>query len=100
MRRSVRRKLNQVISELVMAMARYSASADERETTDCFFDFQEIKDEPRNMQKPETERLVSGQDAQSESQYVVMSRLCSEEKKRPCPGAPLMYFRILKAADK
>jgi hypothetical protein len=44
-------------------MARYSAPAEDRDTTDCFLDFQEIKDEPRNMQNPETERLVSGQDA-------------------------------------
>jgi len=96
----VRRKRSQVISELVVAMARYSAFAEDRDTTDCFLDFQEIKDEPRNMQNPETERLVSGQDAQSKSQYAIRSKVLTEGKKRPCPGAPLRYFRILKAAVK
>ncbi|KAG5255276.1 MICROTUBULE ORGANIZATION family protein [Salix suchowensis] len=33
-------------------------SAEDRDTTDCFLDFQEIKDEPRKIQNPETERLV------------------------------------------
>jgi hypothetical protein len=41
-------------------MAWYSISTEDRDTIDCFLDFQEIKDEPRNMQKPEMERLVSG----------------------------------------
>jgi hypothetical protein len=81
-------------------MARYSTSTEDRDTTDCFLDFQEIKDEPRNMQKPETERLVSGHDAQSESQYAMRSKVLIEGKKRPCPGAPLRYFRTLNAAVK
>jgi hypothetical protein len=63
-------------------------------------DFQEIKDEPRNMQKPKTERLVSRHDAQSESQYAMRSKVLIERKKRPCSEAPLRYFRILNAAVK
>ncbi|XP_031095056.1 cationic peroxidase 1-like [Ipomoea triloba] len=44
----------------VAAMALYSASEDDRDTVICFLDFQEIKADPRNIQKPEIERLVSG----------------------------------------
>lgn len=53
---------------LVPGRARYSASAEERDVVDCFFDFQETKESPRKIQKPVTERLVSGQEAQSASQ--------------------------------
>lgn len=54
-------------SQLVKAMARYSASAEERETVVCFFDFHEINESPRKMQKPVTDLLVSAQPAQSQS---------------------------------
>jgi hypothetical protein len=81
-------------------MARHSTSTEDRDTTDCFLDFQEIKDEPKNMQKPEIEHLVSGHDDQSESQYAMRSKVLIEGKKKPCPGAPLRYFRTLNAAVK
>lgn len=49
-------------------MARYSASADERDTVLCFFVFHEIGLEPRRTQKPVVDRRVVGHPAQSESQ--------------------------------
>ena len=55
-----------MISQVTLAMARYSASAEERDTVCCFLDFQEMKKEPRNTQNPEIERLMSWQEAQSE----------------------------------
>lgn len=60
--------MSQTISLVVLAKARYSASAEDREVVDCFFDFQETNESPRKTQKPVTERLVSGQEAQSASQ--------------------------------
>jgi hypothetical protein len=41
---------SQVNSAQVTAMERYSASAEDLETTDYFLDFQEIKEEPRKIQ--------------------------------------------------
>lgn len=57
-----------VISKHVAAIARYSASADERATLVCFFDFQEINESPKKIQYPEIERRVTVRHAQSESQ--------------------------------
>ncbi|KAD5961823.1 hypothetical protein E3N88_13296 [Mikania micrantha] len=47
-RRSVRSHRIQRTSLTVMALERYSASAEERETTDCFFVYQEIGAPPRS----------------------------------------------------
>lgn len=41
-----------------------SWSSEDLETIDCFLDFQEIKECPRKMQKPEKECLVCKQNAQ------------------------------------
>jgi len=41
-----------------MAIARYSASADDLDTFVCFFDFHEIIEEPRKMQYPDTDLRV------------------------------------------
>jgi hypothetical protein len=57
-----------MISQVALAIALYSASAEERETTLCFFVFQEIMLEPKKMQYPVVERRVVGKLAQSESQ--------------------------------
>ncbi|MDV3194007.1 MAG: hypothetical protein Q8835_03070 [Sweet potato little leaf phytoplasma] len=54
-------------SLVTAANALYSASAKDLETVGCFFDFHEIKDSPRNTQKPETDFLVSRQAPQSAS---------------------------------
>lgn len=48
------------------AKAGYSASDEDLETVVCFLDFQEIKDVPLRMEKPETKRRVVAQEAQSE----------------------------------
>ena len=55
-------------SETALAMARYSASALDLETMVCHLDDHEMKEEPRKTQKPDVERLVSGQPAQSASE--------------------------------
>ena len=49
-----------MISQVVLAIERYSASTEEHDTTYCFLDLHEMREEPRNTQKPETERRVLG----------------------------------------
>lgn len=51
----------------VVAMAQYSASAEDQETVVCFLDLHEMGEEPNIMQQPVIERHVFGQLAQSES---------------------------------
>lgn len=46
-------------------MALYSNSTENCDTVCCFLDFHEIKDSPRKTQKPVTDLLESGQEAQS-----------------------------------
>ena len=46
------------ISQVVVARARYSASAEDRLTVTCFFDFHEINELPRKIAKPVTLLLV------------------------------------------
>jgi hypothetical protein len=82
---------NQVISQLVMAMALYSASAEERETMDYFLERQERRESPKKMQKPMTDLRVSEQPAQSESQNPLSCKELIEEKNSPCLGVPLRY---------
>lgn len=48
-------------------IARYSDSAEDMETVGCFLDFQDISDEPKNIQYPVVDRLLSLQDPQSAS---------------------------------
>ena len=74
-----------------VARALYSASDEDRERVDCFFDFQLIKDDPRKTQNPIVDRRELGQVAQSESQNPFIYRLELLGKKRPCPGVVLMY---------
>ena len=57
-----------MISQGVTAIALYSASADDLEIVDCFFALQEINESPKKTQYPVTDFLVSGQEAQSESE--------------------------------
>ncbi|GAA0161952.1 hypothetical protein LIER_18151 [Lithospermum erythrorhizon] len=52
-------------------MARYSASAKERDTINCFLAFQDVGAPPRNTNMPDNERRMSGQLAQSESHHPV-----------------------------
>jgi len=74
-----------------VARALYSAFDEDRETVDCFFYFQLIKDDPRKTQNPVVDRRELGQVAQSESQNPFICRFELLGKKRPCPGAVLMY---------
>ena len=71
MLKSLSRANSQVISQVALAIALYSASAEERETIGCFLDFHEIKESPRKMQKPVTDLRESGHRAQSESAKAV-----------------------------
>ena len=65
--KSLIRKRIHVILQLAVAMARYSASAEERDTVVRFLDYQEIKESPSMVQNPVVECLVIGQLPQSES---------------------------------
>ena len=42
--------LNQIISQVVEAIAIYLASAEDRDIVACFLDFHETRESPRNMQ--------------------------------------------------
>lgn len=61
-------RTSHVISEATGAMARYSASKEDLETMCCFLDFQEIGVLPKRITYTVTDRLVSKQAPQSESQ--------------------------------
>ena len=61
-------------------MARYSASADEREMVGCFFDLQETNESPRKMQNPVTDQRESKHFPQSASQK--LSALNSNLQKK------------------
>jgi len=65
---SRRTKLIQVSSADVEASARYSASVEDRLTVDCFLAAQDMRLEPRYVQKPVVDLLVSTHPAQSESE--------------------------------
>lgn len=58
----------QTISQEVVAMALYSASAEDLQTVLCFLVPQDTKESPNLIQKPVSDLRVIGQDAQSESQ--------------------------------
>ena len=47
-------------SQVQIAIALYSASAEDLETVDCFFDFHETNESPMNIQYPVIDLLVSG----------------------------------------
>lgn len=61
-------RVSQVSSATKRHIDEYSASADERKTEVCFFDFQEMEDPPKLIKNPPTKRRKSGHDAQSASQ--------------------------------
>ena len=68
---------------MVAAMARYSASAEEREMVGYFLDFQETSESPKKMQKPVVDFLESVQDPQSASVKALICNGDKAEKKRP-----------------
>ena len=57
-----------MISETTAAMLLYSASAELLLTVYCFLDFQDMIEFPSFTKYPNTDLLVLGHDAQSESQ--------------------------------
>src|SRR3954471_9983281 len=81
--KSFNKFFNQVISQHVEAMERYSASAVDRATVVCFFVFHEIGDCPRNTQYPVTDLLVSLHRAQSASQNALNWSLLVEDNRIP-----------------
>lgn len=96
---SLKRAESQVISHDARALDRYSASAVERATTDCFFIFHEMGDAPRRTQNPVVDHLDMGQVAQSLSQYALSSATEEENNKMPCPGFELIYRSSLTSAS-
>ena len=81
------------ISQVTAAMDLYSASEEERDRVSCFLDFRQIKDYPRNMQKPVVDRRVSGQEAQSESQKAFQLNIRSRKKEQPRTKGALQIFQ-------
>ena len=79
--KSFNRYNSHVTSHVVVAMDLYSALAEDLETMDCFFDLNDINESPRNTQYPVRDFLVSGQPAQSASQYAFSCKSESQEKK-------------------
>ena len=57
--KSRRRAINQINSQVTLAIARYPVSAENRETMLYFLYFHEIKESPRKTQKPLMDLLVS-----------------------------------------
>ena len=60
--------VSQESSAVIALIDLYSASAEDRATVGCFFDFQEMGLPPNMMKKPLTDLLVQEYWAQSESQ--------------------------------
>lgn len=65
----------------------------------CFLDFQEIKESPRKIQKPLTERQVSRKAPQSKFRIPLSLRQPVNEKNNHCPGVAFMYRNTLIAAS-
>ena len=57
--KSWKRAVNQIISQVTLAITWYSASIEDRETVLYFLDFHEIKESPRKTQKPLMDLLIS-----------------------------------------
>ena len=64
-------------------MALYLASVEDLETIDCFLERQEMRESPRNIQNPVTDRQVSKHPAQSESQKALKLDVVWEGKNNP-----------------
>ena len=71
-------------------MARYSASAEEGDTTGYFLVFQEIGLLLSMIKYPVVNWRVMGQLAQSESEKAESSKELVEDKRIPAPGEDLM----------
>ena len=81
MQRSWSKAKSQVSPQVATAIALYSA--EERETTVCFFDLHDIKESPKKKQNPIMDLRVSGQLDQSESQKPFNCKVVSERDNKP-----------------
>ena len=86
-------------SLVTVAMALYSASAEERDTVVCFLVRQDMGDPPNEIKYPLRDFLVRGHAPQSESQNATIFKYGSLCKRIPCPGVPLIYRNTRFAAS-
>ena len=84
-----------MISQTATAIDLYSDFAEDLETICCFFDFHEIKDSPRNMQKQVIDLLMLGHEAQSASAKAFKCSSDLLEKNNPWPGELFRYCKTL-----
>lgn len=85
-----------VISQVVYARARYSASVDDLAILCYFLVCHEIRFSLRNMANPVVDLRVVGQAAQSEYEKALIQEVCdTDEKKSPRPGELFMYLSTL-----
>ena len=90
-----------IISQVANAIDLYSASTDYLENVFYFILFQDIKLPLTNIQHPETDLLVIGYLAQSESEKAATLNLSLHlQKLIPFPRASLRYFNTLKPISK
>ena len=89
--KSPRSCCSQINSLAAVAIARYSASADDFDTVVCFLDFQEIRDSPKKTQSPVMERRESWHVPQSASEKALSCRSEVAGYRSPNPGWDLMY---------
>lgn len=85
----MKRLLSHTISHEATTIARYSASADNRETVCCFLDFQDINEPPRKTQNPVIDLLVSTHEPQSASAQGWIEKSGTLDRKN-LPAVPLM----------
>jgi hypothetical protein len=83
MQRSFNRYNSHCPSQVACARARYSASEEDLDTTDCFLLFQLMREVPRKKQMPDVDLLVSGQAPQSESEKPLSCKEEEELKNKP-----------------
>jgi len=86
-------------SLVTVAMALYSASAEERDIVVCFLVLQDIGDPPNEIKHPVRDFLVRGHAPQSGSQNATIFKFESLRKRIPCPGLPLIYHNTRFAAS-
>jgi len=77
----------------VVARARYSASVEDLEIVPYFLDLQDTREEPRKMQNPVVDFLVSRHVPQSESLNAFSCILLSAGKNKPYEGLAFMYLK-------
>lgn len=91
--------MSHCISHVVAARTLYSASVEDLEIVGCFFEHQDMRESPKNMQNPVMDLLVSGQAAQSESVKAFSCKVDVAGKNRPKVGQLLTYLKTLMAAS-